>query len=414
MSGSPIAAVAPAPAGPAPAWAGGPRGAADRAAHLLFVAACAAIALPTAWLSISTGLFVVAVLLSGGYAQRWRRLRDNPLAFRALLLFGAMALSILWSPASWRAAVDAWWHYRALLVLALALAVVVDPRWLRRGFLAFMIAFAFALVVSYLRRFGVLHKYDNGGEYAGFCGRAGFSLMLALVAFMALWLALQPSRARLAWLVLGLASLANLYFVNDGRSGQVTFLLLLPWAAAQRLRLRGLLAGAAVAAVLLAVAYAGSPVFRSRIDAIGHGLASYEQGHAEPTAEGLRLSFWRHSLQLVGAHPLFGDGAGSFIVDYRALADREGLQGEFVTHNPHNDYLMIAVQQGIAGLVLLAWMWVGQWRMAAPEGRSGLYARALMITCGVAALFTAILLDTLESHLYALLSVALSKRWPGD
>jgi O-antigen ligase len=419
----------------APARAGW-RGRADSAAHWLLVAACAAVPLPQAFLSISTGLFLVAFLLAGDFADRWARIRNEPLARRALLLFAFMALSVLWSPAPWRPAIDSWWHYRGLLLIAFGLAAIDDPRWCRRGFIAFITAFTFALVVSYLRRFGILPLYNNGGRYAGFVGHAGFSLMLAIAAFIAFGQALQRYRAGppvsargpappipakpagavldttvLAWVALGVAALSNLYLVNDGRTGQVPFLILLPWVLARRMKLRGLVIGAVAAIALVGAAYFTAPVFKHRTDDIVRGLQTYEEGHTELSAEGLRLSFYRHSLGLIRAHPLLGDGAGSFIVDYHALGEREDLQGQFVTQNPHNDFLMIGVQQGLVGVALLLWMWIGQWRRAEGSGLAGVYAQALIICCVVAALFNSILLDAFESHLYALLSIVFSRRW---
>ena len=65
----------------------------------------------------------------------------------------------------------------------------------------------------------------------------------------------------------------------------------------------------------------------------------------------------------------------------------------------------------MVGLALLAWMWVAQWRRGVATGASGIYARAVLIVCAVSALFTSVLLDAFESHLYALLSIAFAQAW---
>ena len=60
---------------------------AEQAARWLAVAACAALPLPIAVLSIVTGLFVLALALAGRPGLRWRRIRDHPVGRQAALLF---------------------------------------------------------------------------------------------------------------------------------------------------------------------------------------------------------------------------------------------------------------------------------------------------------------------------------------
>ncbi|HUN92908.1 MAG TPA: O-antigen ligase family protein [Burkholderiaceae bacterium] len=396
---------------------GARRNALENAARWLAVASCAALPLPIATLSICTGLFAVAWLLSGlqagNFAMRWRRIRTHPVARAALALFAWIAVAMLWSPAPWRASVDAWWHYRGLLLLAVALSIVEEPAWRWRAIVAFLGGFALALAVSYLRRLGVLPLYDHGGRYSGFCGHAGFSLMLALVAYTMLWLWRVRPRQRAIWVVYGIAALFNLYFINDGRTGQVAFLALLPLAAVHLFSMRGLAFGAIAAVVLAVGVYETAPRFRQRMDQSASDIRGFEERGDPLTVEGQRLSFIRNTRTLILSHPWLGGGTGSFIYEYARLGPRLDPPNSLVTHNPHNDYLMIWSQQGLPGLALLFWLWASQWRYASRKPEAPRYLTyGLMLLIAIGGLVNSFLLDTLESHIYALLTVAFGDAWP--
>ena len=82
----------------------------------------------------------------------------------------------------------------------------------------------------------------------------------------------------------------------------------------------------------------------------------------DPTSSvGLRLEFLQNTLEIIGANPVLGVGTGGF---GKAYADRFDGTGAPATQNPHNEILLMMVQFGIAGFVLLAGLFVTQWRLA--------------------------------------------------
>ncbi|NTV10457.1 MAG: glycosyl transferase family 2, partial [Zoogloea sp.] len=111
-------------------------------------------------------------------------------------------------------------------------------------------------------------------------------------------------------------------------------------------------------------------------------------------------------------HPVLGGGAGSFVAEYRDLAAARGWTGEHVADNPHNEYLMVWSQFGLVGLALLLWLWVVQWRRASAADETVRYlSHGLLVLIAIGNLFNSLILDNMEGHLYALLSVALCAAW---
>lgn len=168
-------------------------------------------------------------------------------------------------------------------------------------------------------------------------GRWTTALGLALCLYV---LALTQTLAAVAALAAGLLVLA---------------VLMLP----RRKALLGLAAGAAV---VLALILAVAPL-RARVAA---KIGPLMQGDLNEFLTG-RLDGWRAAMWMVGERPVAGVGHGAYLPEYIpakiALLERgvEFLPGQTnpVFANAHNEYLEVAAEWGIPGLLALAWgLWV--------------------------------------------------------
>jgi O-antigen ligase len=83
-----------------------------------------------------------------------------------------------------------------------------------------------------------------------------------------------------------------------------------------------------------------------------------------------------------------------------------GGTGAAATQNPHNEILMMVVQFGIAGFVLLLGLFVTQWRLAArlPGRFDPAAARALVLTIAVASALSSTLVDHAEGIFFVYMS----------
>jgi O-antigen ligase len=73
--------------------------------------------------------------------------------------------------------------------------------------------------------------------------------------------------------------------------------------------------------------------------------------------QGSRLYIWRHSLEIVGEHPVFGVGQGNFRYAYAAKLPPETSDNRKLTH-AHNDLLNLAAVAGIPGALFFAGIWL--------------------------------------------------------
>ena len=69
---------------------------------------------------------------------------------------------------------------------------------------------------------------------------------------------------------------------------------------------------------------------------------------------GIRVVMWDHTIEMITNKPLLGSGAGSFEVDYGQVAESRSEGWRAVrSSDPHQQFLHVAAEYGLVGLVLL-------------------------------------------------------------
>jgi hypothetical protein len=132
--------------------------------------------------------------------------------------------------------------------------------------------------------------------------------------------------------------------------------------------LRTPLLAALAVAVLVGVGVAATPPLRSRVVEKSIELA---QGNINALLTG-RLDGWRAAWAMLWRSPLTGVGQGAFRAEYaetRLALEARGVtffveQLSVILATPHNEALSVAAEQGLPGVIALAWaIWI-VWRAA--------------------------------------------------
>ncbi|EDN68287.1 O-antigen polymerase [Beggiatoa sp. PS] len=189
--------------------------------------------------------------------------------------------------------------------------------------------------------------------------------------------------------------------MSEGRSGYLVLFCLILLFSYQIYHIRGLIIGSILLAIISVSAYESSDVLRQRVDRISEGVENYQQGKVITSVE-LRLEFYRNSLAIFAQKPIFGHGSGSFSDEYQKLAEKQAIT---MTTNPHNEYLMIAVQWGLVGVALFLYLLYVMWRTAIhhlPKLQKH-QAQGLIVTIFVGGLVNSLWLDNTEGHIFAYL-----------
>lgn len=367
----------------------------------------------------------------------------HPVARAAWLLFGMLLIGVSYGMAPLGEAVGILGKYIDLAFIPAFMLLLATPThrlWARNAFLASM---CLILALSYLLGAGLLpvqpwmstqSMIDNPVIFHSHITQnnmMAFAVFLALLNLRESALSrhdrrkeegpvaylLRAHRASTAWGMFALLGSVNVLFMIQGRTGYVILLALLAWFVFSTLKRSMLRRGKTLGwrhggvvllmlATLIASAYQLSPRLHERVGQVVSGFQAWQPNHGKETSTGQRLDFYYNSLQIVKQQPLFGVGTGGF-----PMAFSLQTQGTEVmqTRNPHNEYLMIAVQTGVIGLAFLLYLFYTQWRCAplldSPFEQDA--ARGFVLAYLVNCLFNSPLMDHSDGLFFAFMTAVL-------
>ncbi|MCW5605552.1 MAG: O-antigen ligase family protein [Burkholderiales bacterium] len=379
------------------------------------IARCAAIGLGFS-IPLSVALdnvllvLVLAGWLAGGmYREQLAVFVRNPVALSAAILFALFALGLFYGDRNPGDGMLYLRKYLDLLFIPVLVFLFRDATTRRQALHALAVSFALVLALSSLIKVGVippnpflLGDPDNPVVLKQYLTHG---ILMAFGAFLFAQLAHDAASSRMRWCWGALAALAtiNVTAMMAGRTGYLVLALLALYWGYLHLRWKGL-AAVALAAATFAVLLATIPgPFQQRLALTAKEVAEWQPGEATQTSIGLRLEFYRNSLAIIADHPLLGAGTGSFPKVYE---ERVRGTSSSPSRNPHNEFLHVAVQIGLAGLLLMFNLFLRQWRvsnrLASPtECR---LARAMLMMMIAGCLFNSMLTDHTEGLLFAWLT----------
>ncbi len=355
--------------------------------------------------NVLLGVMLLCWLLGARFADKFAVIRDSRLAPAAFALFALLLAGIAWADEAaegWR--ILAKYGDLAMLGIFITLFRAAGDR--QRAGAALIAALVLTLVLSCLTWAGLLTKgwlvIGHAAEPEVFKKYLTQSVLTAGAAY---WFALlardaaTPS-ARQLWLLLAALAALNVVIMLPGRSGQITLAVLGLAFAFSTWRVKGVATVGAVLLITAAVFVLGYAPENSRFSAVVRDFKAWQSGNASHTSTGQRLDFAIHSLAIVREHPLAGVGTGGFAAAYAQQTKDSGL---LPTVNPHNEYLNLAVQLGIAGLLAAVWLFAMVWRhaRALPTALERDLARGLAVTFAIGCLFNSMLMDHVEGLFFA-------------
>lgn len=341
-------------------------------------------------------LFLAVLLVLTGTNHK----PDRPESWQALwtpkiilVILTALACSLLWTTGPFDQAMEAVGKYGKFLVIP-AILILIRSRQEASLVLTIFLGFQILLLSSsWLLYFHVPVAWASGKHakefFAVFSTYLDQSIMSAVVAALFWHLkSLAPNRFMFyAAVAISLLALGSVFFVFVGRTGQLVGLTLIAlaffWALPRRYRL----ASVAIPPLIAALAFTLGAIPQRFLTA-GSEVASYMDKPAAITSTGVRLYFWKTSLEAMAQKPMLGSGAGSWTTEYNRIESLKNTDFEAMkaASNPHQEFLLWGVQLGFGGvLLLLAFMgslMKDFLEMDAPIARAGQSVlAALVVSC---------------------------------
>ena len=350
----------------------------------LTVVLAASLPLYRPWVTLATTLILMLWLFARGLRQRAVRLRHHRLTLAVLTFLALNFLSLLWSdnPAEGLRYVA---KYRYLLLIPVA-ATAMRSRYRHIALVVFQIAAVASVLLSLAVFAGLL---GIGGAYPGnpsaTMAHLDYSLLLALAALLiltrVLYETMVPSR-RILWsgffllVTFGLA-------INIGRGGHLAFIgglliLISHWARGRSWRMIAGVIAALLATLLLVLTF--TPGFRARVVESRNELQATLVDQGYDSNLGGRVAAIVVSREIFCQHPILGTGVGGNISAFRQILDTdlpELKPAIYWYRHLHNQYIQIATELGLAGLVAVAWIFWELLRGPYPNRKMNAYAIVL-------------------------------------
>jgi O-antigen ligase len=170
---------------------------------------------------------------------------------------------------------------------------------------------------------------------------------------------------------------------------------------------KGLLLGSIGLLIISSSLLNYSSVIKQGFEQAHEETISYMQGSTAHTSLGLRLEFYKNSLQLIQEQPFLGHGVASYSQEYKRLTK---ANHSFVPEsgNPHNNYLWFGVELGAMGISTLLGLVIGaawQARSLRLLWRANFFA--LLACMEISSLANSFFVDNVSGSAFILLACAL-------
>lgn len=361
------------------------------------------IPLSTAITLILTYAILLVWLIDKNAYARWQFYFSYPLIKPIAFFILVSSLGTLYSMGSEKATLAGFYHGLRLSLIPVLAYYLQEEQSKYKDLV--MYAFVCALIVTVICAFlKVYAGIPIGARTYGndvFKDHIIISYFMAISIFFAyMWFLEEKLSKELLILLMGLM-LYHLIFLNTGRIGFVILYICFSVLAWHRYRFKGILITYLLLSLVMLCAYQYSDIFSMRMNEFYQEFKLYLQGKAVSSI-GTRLEWATNSLKLFFEHPIIGFGTGSYKHSYAVYY---AGQVEKLADNPHNQYLKMAVEHGMIGVVVLGWLFYSQWKLVQQlKGSNLILGQSIFLSFFIGCLFNSWLKDVSEFHFYCLMT----------
>ncbi|MGA6826566.1 O-antigen ligase family protein [Nitrospira sp. NS4] len=373
-------------------------------ARIAAIVACVGLLYSPSVGTIGLVVTYVAFLASGQAVSRFKAVLVRPLVYWGVAFLGVVLLGMVYASVPWHDRWTDFYKWRTILWFCVALAIFDEECWKERLLVIFLIGTAVAVVGSFVSAAGWVTFRRGPHELLRNNGTQGMAF--ACAALVCAWVMLEKKTLGLVswiWPVFAALYIVNVIFITDARSGYavlgVGLFMLLCWKASWSQRVL-IVVGFIVAGGLV---FAVSPRMQGKVRAAVVEWTTESKLERE-TSFGLRRVFYTNSVEILRDHWLLGLGTGGFAQAYGDHVSKKYEASDWRavhTTDPHNQYLAVAIQQGIGGVVVFL-VWIAAVARER-ESRGDYHRLAVAILAGwcVTSLFSSHFRTFAEGHLLA-------------
>ena len=375
------------------------------AADALALAAIASIPWSTSLTSVLIVVWLIAVLPG----LDWPSLRHSLISVPGgppVVLVGIAVVGMLWADVSIAERWSGLRPFLKLLIIPVLLAQFKQSANGNRAIIGFLISCIVVLGLSMSSAiWPSITWWRPGNPGVPFKNQITQSAEFTICAFCLIPVAITAYRTGhytrgTSLFILSALFLVDVAFVATSRSELVVIATLITLSSVRALNWKGVPIALGLITVLSAVAWYSSPYLQGRLR---HGNWEIERYITEDraTSIGLRMDWWTHSLEFWKAAPLIGYGTGSIKSVFRRNTDQQTTRDpQFVTTDPHNQTINVALQLGLIGVAALFAMWAAHFQLFRYSGLIAWFGSVVVVQNIIGSVFNSHLSNFTEGWIY--------------
>ncbi len=234
------------------------------------------------------------------------------------------------------------------LLIPLLMQSFMDKKHQDIAINGFIIGMLITVVLSIIKLSFHLNWYHDHDPGHLFYNHINTGFLCVFAAFCSLEYFFRVRRYKYAYLLSFFLLSVEILLINPGRAAYilyVAFLMLLIWLKSNN-KLRWVYL--AITPLVFMILIKFSHVLQTRLQDFYNDIEALNQG-IQSTSIGYRLQFYHFSYLLFQKHILIGNGPGSFCYYFKLLNPVPDWSGP---PNPHSQYWLILVEEGLIGLGL--------------------------------------------------------------
>lgn len=333
----------------------------------LLIALLFFIPFSTALGSILSGIILIFWLYEAKFSKQYKQLKGNRVVVASLLFFVLHVVGLFWTAdIEWGLhIVKKEWKFLALPIFMF----YVRKEHIRYYIYAFVLAMSISELVSYGIWFEQIPPFKDAtvSNPTPFMTHITYNPLLAIAIYLiasdVIFHQSHSNYKRVIYFLFLMTMTMNM-FITGGRSGQVMLFVVVVLLSFQYFSgrlIKSIITSAVLGSSVFFLAYSYSGIFSERFDMAISNTLNYDQNKG--SSVGQRLTFAINGADIFLENLILGVGTGDLPSAMQEV-HRVNTPEIKAPNNPHNMYVLMAVQFGLVGLASLAWLFYTQIKFA--------------------------------------------------
>jgi len=342
----------------------------NKAINYLLIGYAFSLPLSKAGVNFFEILILLLWIIQANWKAKFELYKSSHLIIGLTLLMLLHIISIAWASSTEFALnyIAKFRHFFIILVIYSSL----DKEHIKSILSAFLTGMFLSEIMSYGIFFELWH-YKNilPTDPSPFMNHVDYSIYLAFTSVLLLTRLLNKTetsiKLKIGYALFFISATSNL-FINGGRTGQITLpiLLYIGIILSFKNKLKAFISSTLLIITIFLLAYNFSPNFQQRFQQANDGIQKMIYNN-EYQSDGFtqRVALWYIGIDNFKDHFFFGNGLGNDTKKIKFYAENRGFDPEFFSQfaDNHNMFLIVVLQIGIVGLVLILFIFYTIFRL---------------------------------------------------